>query len=199
MLWTFAIYRIDLFYFVLTELYFNFMSHLSIFLEIEYYYGFWLILFYEIKLYFYVVFKRTLIKWLIQIYFVISFLCAYNCIWCFMSYICVNSYVKCVVSGRKSCTGTRPKQSPVQDCHVSYAVVDRRMRPPFPSHSYPQHGKLFPDIGINTNAHPSATLFAPLHGVGRQKFCQPGSVLRTQRSSTFSCILKWRCGEKSRI
>lgn len=68
-----------------------------------------------------------------------------------------------------------------------------------PSNPNPQNGKLFPDIGINTSAHPSATLFTPLRGMGRQKFCQPGSVLRTQRSSTFSCILKWRCGEKSRI
>lgn len=69
---------------------------------------------------------------------------------------------------------------------------------PPPSAPYPQHGKLFPDIAISS-AHPSATLFAPLRGQWRQKFCQPASVLRTHRSSTFSCTLKWRCGEKSRI
>lgn len=101
---------------------------------------------------------------------------------------------------KKSATSLRRSQSPVQDWHVGGAAALARMRrtlpPPVP---YPQHGKLFPDIAISTRAHPSATLFAPSGGLWRQKFCQPGSVLRTHRSSTFSCILKWRCGEKSRI
>lgn len=98
------------------------------------------------------------------------------------SYIHASYTMSCAGLARRSCDGGGTHASAFS-----------------PLSPYPQHGKLFPDIAISKLSHPSATLFAPLDGLRRQKFCQPGSVLRTHRSSTFSCILKWRCGEKSRI
>lgn len=54
MLRIFAMDRIDLFYWTVLKCFVS-----RIFLKIEYCYGFWLILFYEIKLYFYVVNIQT--------------------------------------------------------------------------------------------------------------------------------------------
>ncbi|GBP34532.1 hypothetical protein EVAR_29929_1 [Eumeta japonica] len=79
---------------------------------------------------------------------------------------------------------------------------------PFPLPSTgpdPQHGKLFPDIGISMKvARPSATLLAPQReGGGPREAKVLRELLRTQRRQrrfpTFSYILKWRCGEKSRV